>query len=97
MVENDAGHNNAELDMTLSKAMPTLAEINAIAPDKLAPNVWTVMQKWIFALPAGSDAQRKRKAILQVELERIVKELGDTPGLGKDGVNLPFLVFNFLS
>ncbi len=48
------------------------------------------MQKWIFALPITNEAEKKRKDVLQKELERTVSELGDTPGLGKDGVCLSF-------
>ncbi|KAL2354013.1 kinase-like domain-containing protein [Cryomyces antarcticus] len=56
-----------------------------ITPDKSVPNVWTVMQKWIYALPAGTEAERLRQQSLQNELERSVKELGDTPGIGGCG------------
>ncbi len=64
----------------------TLEAINAIAPGKATPNLWTVMQKWIFALPTATEAEIARKDTLQKELERTVKDLGDIPGLGKDGV-----------
>ena len=88
--------NNQEginLDFSPSQRMPSLAEINAITPNKATPNIWTVMQKWIFALPTGSEAQQKRKAVLQEELKRTATELGNTPGLGKDGVG-PLLLNN---
>lgn len=61
--------------------------IDAAAPTKQAPNVWTVMQKWIFALPTETDAQRERQAILQRELTKLVAEMSDRPGLGTDGVS----------
>lgn len=51
-------------------------------PDLPVPNCWTVMQKWIWALPSGNDKQKSRQAELQAELEWLVKELGDTPGIG---------------
>lgn len=76
----------SSLSLAPAKATPSLATINAITPGKSTPNLWTVMQKWIFALPATNEAEIKRKAILQKELERTVSELGDTLGLGKDGV-----------
>ena len=66
--------------------MPSLEEINAITPSKPIPNVWTIMQKWVFALPTTSEKEIKRKDILQKELERTVSELGDLPGLGENGV-----------
>lgn len=59
-----------------------------LTPTKPVPNVWTVMQKWIYALPTDTEAKKKRQAELQTELEWMVKELGDTPGIA----NLP-LVF----
>lgn len=69
---------------TLSKQ--TIKAINAITPGKPIPNLWTVMQKWIHALPTVTEAEEKRKAVLQKELERTVAELRDTLGLGNDGV-----------
>jgi len=68
------------------KSCASTEDINAITPGKAAPNLWTVLQKWIFALPAGSDAERSRQETLQRELERSVKELGESCTLGKDGV-----------
>lgn len=59
----------------------------AIANRKPTPNLWTVMQKWILALPAGTDAEKKRKSVLQKELERSFHDLDSTNGLGEDGVN----------
>ncbi|CAN8098952.1 unnamed protein product [Discula destructiva] len=60
--------------------------IDGIAPEKQAPNVWTVMQKWIFALPTETPAQKERQALLQSELRKLVAELSQRPGLGKDGL-----------
>lgn len=75
---------------TRSKKDPALQlAIDAIAPGKPAPNVWTVMQKWIFALPTSTDTQRERQATLQKELTRIVEEFSDRPGLGKNSVSDP--------
>lgn len=61
-------------------------EIDNVAPGKPHPNVWTVMQKWIFALPTETQVQRDRQSSLQVELDRLVSELSQRPGLGKDGL-----------
>lgn len=44
------------------------------------------MQKWLFALPTTTEAETKRKGVLQKELERTVADLGDKPGLGGNGV-----------
>lgn len=68
------------------KSLPSLEAINAITPDLPAPNVWTIMQKWVFALPTTTEAELKRKKLLQQELERTVSELGQTPGLGNHPV-----------
>lgn len=64
----------------------SLEEINAITPSKPTPNVWTVMQKWVYALPMTNEIEIRRKNVLQEELERTVAELGDKPGLGGNGV-----------
>ena len=61
--------------------------IDNAAPGKSAPNLWTVMQKWILGLPLSTDAQRSRKDTLQRELEKLVEEFADRPGLGKDNVS----------
>ena len=76
--------------ISMSKLAPShsLEEINAITPEKLTPNIWTVLQKWIFALPEVTPALKERKAILQKELERTVTEFVDLPGLGYDGLVL---------
>ncbi|KAL8304296.1 hypothetical protein RB597_004471 [Gaeumannomyces tritici] len=62
------------------------AKIDNVAPGKLSPNVWTVIQKWILALPTETPAQRQHQATLQKELDRMVAELSQRPGLGKDGL-----------
>ncbi|MCJ1281639.1 hypothetical protein MMC26_000960 [Xylographa opegraphella] len=64
----------------------SLDSINAITPNKPTPNIWTVIQKWIFALPVRTEVEVERKSRLQQELERTVVELGSNPGLGKDGI-----------
>ena len=61
--------------------------LDGVAPGKPPPNVWTVMQKWIFALPTDTDAQRARQASLQQELKTLVAELSQRPGLGANGVS----------
>ena len=68
------------------QSLPSVEVIDAIAPEKPTPNVWTIMQKWVFALPTSNEAEIKRKGALQKELDRTVSELVDTPGLGGEGV-----------
>ncbi|KAK4250493.1 kinase-like domain-containing protein [Corynascus novoguineensis] len=60
--------------------------LDNVAPGKPPPNVWTVMQKWIFALPTDTEAQRARQAELQQELKKLVSELSQRPGLGVNGL-----------
>ena len=73
---------------TSSRKDPALqAAIDNVAPGKPAPNVWTVMQKWIYALPVASDSEMARQATLQKELTRLVAEFSNRPGLGKDSVS----------
>ena len=81
---------DAGMEVLLKSSAPastaSLEEINAITPSKPTPNVWTVLQKWVFALPTTCETEVERKRVLQKELERIVADLGDTPGLGGNGV-----------
>jgi ethanolamine kinase len=73
---------------TPSKKDPALqTAIDTVAPEKPAPNVWTVMQKWIYALPIGSEPEMARQATLQRELTRLVAEFSNRPGLGDNSVS----------
>ncbi|KAL9046154.1 MAG: hypothetical protein Q9214_000939 [Letrouitia sp. 1 TL-2023] len=69
-----------------TKCLPSQETINAITPGKVHPNVWTVMQKWILALPTADDAEKERQATLQKELEQTVEDLANVPNLGNDGL-----------
>ncbi|KAL6718114.1 hypothetical protein ACLMJK_004201 [Lecanora helva] len=82
----DAGPEGSLPVPALSKSLPSSEDINAITPDLPAPNVWTTMQKWVFALPITSEVERQRKKVLQDELVRTVSDLGHTPGLGGNGL-----------
>ena len=79
-----------DISITLSplKSLPPVEKINAITPGKVTPNVWTIMQKWIFALPGNTERERVRNSTLQKELERTVAEFADLPGPGEDGLVL---------
>ncbi|KAI9684749.1 MAG: hypothetical protein M1829_000124 [Trizodia sp. TS-e1964] len=63
-----------------------IATIRKLLPGKPAHNIWTVTQRWILALPVASRAEKARKAMLQGELERLVKEVAPIPSLGKNGM-----------
>ncbi|KAI0025345.1 protein kinase-like protein [Xylariomycetidae sp. FL0641] len=80
---SSCSHENREAD---GLGAQTAASIDLVAPGKPSPNVWTVMQKWILALPTKTEAQRSRQATLQKELTRLIQELSQRPGLGKDGL-----------
>lgn len=64
------------------------SSLDSVAPGKPVPNAWTVMQKWIRALPTKTEAQRARQSELQKELSWLVEKLSQRPGLGKNGVSL---------
>ncbi|KAL8839425.1 MAG: hypothetical protein Q9170_001765 [Blastenia crenularia] len=85
-VEDETNHFPTLFYEQPSHPKPSAEAINSITPSKAAPNVWTVIQKWIFALPTSSETEKQRKGILQAELERTVADLGDIPSLGKDGL-----------
>ncbi|MCJ1399479.1 hypothetical protein MMC11_002681 [Xylographa trunciseda] len=83
-LENNA--DNLEHPVSVGSLKISLDKINAITPNKPSPNIWTVIQKWIFALPVRTEVEMERRSSLQRELERTVAELGNSPGLGKDGI-----------
>lgn len=59
------------------------------------PNVWTVMQAWIDALPVRTEEETKRKVMLDSELRYLSSTLGNTPGL--NGNNYIFSHCDLLS
>ena len=85
-VEN--GHTDKSLSVNLLKPVPSSEQVDGVTAKQVTPNVWTIMQKWIHALPAATEAERSRQALLQKELHRTVAEFADLPGLGKDGLVL---------
>ena len=49
------------------------------------PNIWSVMQQWIDALPNNTSEEKERNKILSAELGELSARFGETPGLdGKD-------------
>jgi ethanolamine kinase len=62
--------------------MHTGAELASRSP---VPNIWSVMQKWVHALPCNSPKQEARKQLLQKELDRSFKDLDNQRGPGSSG------------
>ncbi|KAF2637111.1 ethanolamine kinase 1 [Massarina eburnea CBS 473.64] len=68
--------------LTSANKRASLVAMSELTPGKPIPNIWTIMQKWILALPISTTTQIERRDQLQRELEWLVKQLGDTPGVG---------------
>ncbi|OCK88438.1 ethanolamine kinase-like protein [Cenococcum geophilum 1.58] len=62
----------------------SIEAIERLTPGKPMPNVWTVMQKWILALPISTQGEKARRDQLQKELEWLVKQFGNTPGVSSN-------------
>lgn len=50
-----------------------------------SPNIWSVMQQWVHALPARTEAEKTHRGVLQNELQRSFEELDHDHGLGYSG------------
>lgn len=49
------------------------------------PNIWSLMQHWIDALPESTPKEKERKTVLDAELTQLSARFGETPGLdGRD-------------
>ena len=60
----------------------SLVAMADLTPGKPIPNVWTTMQRWILELPTSTTQQLERRHLLQRELQWLVGQLGNTPGVG---------------
>ncbi|KAK5212532.1 hypothetical protein LTR47_010224 [Exophiala xenobiotica] len=66
-----------------------LRQPNGDAASRLPqPNIWSVIQKWIHALPNDSPKQKARRELLQQELDRSIKDLHTEQGPGMHGLVL---------
>jgi ethanolamine kinase len=63
----------------------TVGECSALGSRRLTPNIWSVMQKWVHALPCDNPKQEARKRLLQQELSRSFKDLDNERGPGLSG------------
>lgn len=50
-----------------------------------SPNIWTVMRRWVKALPQNTSKEQTRKAFLEKELERSFQDLDNEDGPGEQG------------
>ncbi|CAD6503568.1 BgTH12-03228 [Blumeria graminis f. sp. triticale] len=57
-----------------------------IVTGNIVPNIWTTMQKWIYALPAETISEKNRQETLRNEMNRLVPELSNRPSLGVNGL-----------
>ncbi|OJD17600.1 hypothetical protein AJ78_02299 [Emergomyces pasteurianus Ep9510] len=69
-----------------SKRSTGLGDITPVITRHAGTSFWTVLQKWILALPVTTDQERLRRKNLQHEFERIVAEFDDGEGLGEEGL-----------
>ena len=65
------------------------------APNATSPSVWTVIHRWIDALPSGTEGEETRKDTLAKELRWVAGELGDMHGI--DGKPFVFAHCDLLS
>ncbi|KAL2888742.1 putative ethanolamine kinase [Ceratocystis lukuohia] len=66
--------------------IPTQGRARSATSGKPVPNMWTVLQKWILALPTQTDSQKKNQSTLQAEFEWLRELLGGRPTLGENGL-----------
>ena len=83
IAENKENKSAQGLNGTKSNGTPH--EASELACRNPVPNIWTVMQKWVHALPCSSPKQEARKQLLQKELDRSFKDLDNQKGPGISG------------
>ncbi|POS82465.1 hypothetical protein EPUL_006079 [Erysiphe pulchra] len=67
---------------SIPKTTKLREELDSTHQENISPNLWTVLQKWISALPTNTLAEKSRQQILQKEMDRMILELSNRPGLG---------------
>ncbi|PGH21537.1 hypothetical protein AJ80_03205 [Polytolypa hystricis UAMH7299] len=82
----DAAVGSVDVADPFSKQAARADDIIPITTRQAGPNLWTVLQKWILALPVTTEKERERRRKLQQEFQWIVAELYDESGLGKNGL-----------
>ncbi|KAK8050358.1 kinase-like protein [Apiospora phragmitis] len=79
-------HNESAMSNGLADSTSGTCSTAMVAPNKPPPNVWTVMQKWLHALPQETEAGMLRQKTLQTEFSWLIEELSQGPGLGEYGL-----------
>lgn len=67
---------------TMSGAAAACSELASRRP---VPNIWSVIQKWVHALPCDTPKQEARRQLLQEELDRSFRDLDNEQGPGSSG------------
>jgi ethanolamine kinase len=83
---NGTNGNTCNGDISHVADLPPSQPPKSIASRSPTPNIWSLMQRWVLALPVSTEVQKKRKLQLQKELERSFLELDDKRGLGHEGL-----------
>lgn len=83
------GQWHAKLPISAISATSTVDSVNGDSKAMInrmpTPNIWTVMRKWIDALPQATSKEQTRKAFLEKELERSFADLDNENGPGEYG------------
>lgn len=83
------GQWHATLPISAISQTSTINGVNgqnhSLADRSPSPNIWTVMHKWVNALPQGTAKEQSRKAFLEKEIERAFKDLDNEDGPGEHG------------
>jgi ethanolamine kinase len=85
VVEQPNGHANAANGVNGHKLNGISSNKSGLASRRPIPNIWSVLQKWVDALPCSEPKQAARKQLLQQELDRSFTELDNDRGPGDSG------------
>lgn len=67
------------------KSNGAAVDASSLASRRPTPNIWSVIQRWVDALPCDNPKQEARKQLLQKELDRSFKDLDNDRGPGSFG------------
>ncbi|EEH41409.2 hypothetical protein PAAG_02972 [Paracoccidioides lutzii Pb01] len=83
--DNPEESGSLDVPTNVSKLPAQVDDIIPVKTQHEGTSIWTVLQKWIIALPVTTEQERVRRTKLHKEFERIVAEFDDGEGLGKGG------------